>query len=96
MCCVLPVCCTARHSCVAHHTEHLPPPLPSPPPRSKGDGDYEIIDNFVIDDWLRTKIAASEDELAKEKECVGHLIGVEGAACSLVGKEADTWLPGEK
>lgn len=49
----------------------------------------------MIDDWLRTKIAASEDELVKEKECVGHLIGVEGAACSLVGEKADTMLPGE-
>lgn len=67
----------------------------SMPCRSKGDGDYEIVDGFIIDDWLRMKIKASEDELAKEKECVGHLIGISGAACQLVGA-ADTSIPGEK
>ena len=24
--------------------------------RSKGDGDYEICNDFIIDDWLRMKI----------------------------------------
>eukprot|EP00877_Chromochloris_zofingiensis_P000258 jgi/Chrzof1/10232/Cz04g33150.t1_MDH5[v5.2] len=66
----------------------------SMPCRSSGDGDYEVCDDFIIDDWLRQKLKASEDELVKEKECVGHLIGVEGAACRLVGAE-DTMLPGE-
>jgi len=41
---------------------------------------------------LRNKIRASEDELAKEKECVGHLIGVNGASCRIT---EDTTLPGE-
>lgn len=72
-----------------------PPPPPFPPhARSKGDGDYEVCDDFIIDDWLRQKIKASEDELIKEKECVGHLIGVEGAACR-IGPGEDTMLPGE-
>lgn len=75
------------------HPRHLL--LPSALPcRSSGDGDYEVCDDFIIDDWLRQKLKASEDELVKEKECVGHLIGVEGAACRLVGAE-DTMLPGE-
>jgi hypothetical protein len=26
------------------------------PCRSNGDGDYEVIDDFVIDDWLEAKI----------------------------------------
>lgn len=66
----------------------------SMPCRSKGDGSYEVCDDFIIDDWLRSKIRATEDELIKEKECVGHLIGTVGAACELRGKE-DTTLPGE-
>jgi malate dehydrogenase (NADP+) len=64
----------------------------SMPCRSKGDGDYEVCDDFIIDDWLRGKIRASEDELLKERDCVGHLIGVEGAACQITD---DTTLPGE-
>lgn len=27
--------------------------------RSKGDGDYEICPDFILDDWLRQKIAVS-------------------------------------
>ncbi|GLC36092.1 hypothetical protein PLESTB_001381500 [Pleodorina starrii] len=64
------------------------------PCRSKGDGDYEICDDFIVDEWLRNKIRASEDELQKEKECVSHLIGMMGGACSLRGVE-DTTVPGE-
>lgn len=66
----------------------------SMPCRSKGDGDYEVCDDFIIDDWLRNKIKASEEELVKEKECVGHLIGIQGAACR-IGPGEDTMLPGE-
>ena len=33
------------------------------PCRSNGDSDYEVIDDFVIDDWLRAKL----------KVCVGSL-----------------------
>lgn len=40
------------------------------------------------------KIRASEDELAKEKECVSHLIGVSGGSCALRGG-VDTTVPGE-
>ncbi|MEW5298814.1 MAG: hypothetical protein WDW38_000445 [Sanguina aurantia] len=64
------------------------------PCRSKGDGDYEICDDFLIDDWLRMKIRASEEELAKEKDCVSHLIGVSGGSCALRGG-VDTTVPGE-
>jgi malate dehydrogenase (NADP+) len=53
-----------------------------------------VCDDFIIDDWLRMKIKASEDELVKEKECVGHLIGMVGAACR-IGPGEDTMLPGE-
>lgn len=42
------------------------------------------------------QIKASEDELAKERDCVGHLIpNQDAAACALVGSE-DTWVPGDK
>ena len=34
---------------------------------------------------LRTKIAASEDELLKEKSCVSHLIGQMGGSCDIRG-----------
>ncbi|PNH00762.1 Malate dehydrogenase [NADP], chloroplastic, partial [Tetrabaena socialis] len=64
------------------------------PCRSKGDGDYEIINGFIVDEWLRNKIKATEDELQKEKECVSHLIGIMGGACALRGGE-DTTVPGE-
>uniref|UniRef100_A0A7R9V6N4 malate dehydrogenase (NADP(+)) n=1 Tax=Chlamydomonas euryale TaxID=1486919 RepID=A0A7R9V6N4_9CHLO len=66
----------------------------SMPLRSDGDGDYEVCDDFIIDDWLREKIAASEDELVKERGCVSHLIGVDGGTCDIRGV-ADTTVPGE-
>lgn len=56
----------------------------SMPCRSNGDGDYEIVDDFVIDDWLRQKLSASEDELVKERDCVGHLIpNAKRAVCTI-------------
>lgn len=66
----------------------------SMPCRSKGDGDYEVIPDFEIDDWLRQKIAASEDELVKERNCVAHLLPNPpvGATCEIT---EDTMLPGE-
>lgn len=64
----------------------------SMPCKSQGDGTYEVADDFIIDDWLQEMIKASEDELIREKECVSHLIGNEGAACRVV---EDTMLPGE-
>ncbi|EFN59784.1 hypothetical protein CHLNCDRAFT_29326 [Chlorella variabilis] len=65
----------------------------SMPCRSDGDGDYEIIDDFVIDDWLQAKIKETEEELLKERDCVGHLIpGATRAVCMIT---EDTMLPGE-
>jgi len=63
------------------------------PCRSDGDGNYEVIDDFVIDDWLRAKLNATQDELIKERDCVGHLIpNAKRAVCAI---EDDTMLPGE-
>lgn len=62
--------------------------------RSKGDGDWEYVDDFLIDEWLRSKMRATEEELSKEKDCVSHLIGVSGGSCELHGAE-DTTVPGE-
>lgn len=42
----------------------------------------------------REKIAATEDELAKEASCVSHLLGRMGGSCELRGAE-DTTVPGE-
>ena len=64
------------------------------PCKSKGDGDYEICPDFILDDYLREKIAATEDELDKEKGCVSHLIGATGGACDIRGGP-DTTVPGE-
>eukprot|EP00803_Ostreobium_quekettii_P006890 evm.model.scf_64.17 EVM.evm.TU.scf_64.17 scf_64:137910-142967(+) len=64
----------------------------SMPCRSSGNGDYEVIPGFAMDEWLREKIRASEEELVRERECVSHLIGLEGGACSIT---KDTMLPGE-
>ncbi len=94
--------CLAQWPCVSSQHVHahaltcaLPPHhLRHGIPRSKGDGDYEICDDFIVDEWLRNKIRSSEDELQKEKECVSHLIGMMGGACSLRGVE-DTTVPGE-
>ncbi|GAX75772.1 hypothetical protein CEUSTIGMA_g3215.t1 [Chlamydomonas eustigma] len=65
------------------------------PCRSKGDGDYEICNDFILDDWLRSKIKATEDELSQEKSCVSHLIGLDGGSCAIRGAP-DTTVPGEK
>ncbi|XRB19017.1 malate dehydrogenase [Pseudoscourfieldia marina] len=65
----------------------------SMPLRSKGDGGWEFVEDVIIDDWLRGKIKASEDELKKERDCVMHLMGMAGGSCEL-GPE-DTTLPGE-
>lgn len=64
------------------------------PCRSKGDGDYEICDDFIVDDYLQAKIKVTEDELLKERGCVSHLIGLMGGACALRGAP-DTTVPGE-
>eukprot|EP00897_Mesotaenium_endlicherianum_P009926 jgi/Mesen1/8962/ME000056S08368 len=66
----------------------------SMPCRSKGDGDYELVTEVEIDDYLRARIQKSEDELVAEKNCVAHLIGKDTGFCDL--PEGDTTLPGEQ
>ncbi|KAL6838461.1 hypothetical protein ACP4OV_031706 [Aristida adscensionis] len=65
----------------------------SMPCRSKGDGDYELVKDVMIDEFLRERIKKSEDELVAEKRCVGHLTGEGDAFCEV---SEDTMLPGEK
>ncbi|CAN6210136.1 unnamed protein product [Urochloa humidicola] len=66
----------------------------SMPCRSKGDGDYELVTDVMIDDFLWERIKKSEAELLAEKRCVGHLIGEgEEELCEVT---EDTMLPGEQ
>ncbi|KAJ4773653.1 malate dehydrogenase [Rhynchospora pubera] len=65
----------------------------SMPCRSKGDGDYELAKDVIIDDFLRERIKKSEAELLAEKRCVAHLTGEGNAFCDL---PEDTMLPGEQ
>ncbi|CAL5080237.1 unnamed protein product [Urochloa decumbens] len=66
----------------------------SMPCRSKGDGDYELVTDVTIDDFLWERIKKSEAELLAEKRCVGHLIGEgEEELCEVT---EDTMLPGEQ
>ncbi|KAL0646911.1 hypothetical protein Bca4012_045202 [Brassica carinata] len=58
-----------------------------------GDGDYELVKDVEIDDYLRKRIAKSEAELLAEKQCVAHLTGGGIAFCDL--GPVDTMLPGE-
>ncbi|KAK9187211.1 hypothetical protein WN944_018603 [Citrus x changshan-huyou] len=64
----------------------------SMPCRSKGDGDYELVKDVIFDDYLRKRIAKTEQELLAEKKCVAHLTGEGIAFCDL---PEDTMLPGE-
>ncbi|KAI3917179.1 hypothetical protein MKX01_003628 [Papaver californicum] len=64
----------------------------SMPCRSEGNGDYELVEDVIIDDYLCARIKKSEDELLAEKKCVAHLTGEGNAYCDLPG---DTMLPGE-
>ncbi|KAE8810887.1 malate dehydrogenase [Hordeum vulgare] len=64
----------------------------SMPCRSKGDGDYELVKDVAMDDFLWGRIKKSEAELIAEKRCVAHLTGEGNAFCDLPG---DTMLPGE-
>ena len=59
----------------------------------QGDGVYHICEDFAIDDWLRERILASEDELIRERECVSHLLPNAGPAACRITQE--TSLPGE-
>ncbi|KAI5080783.1 hypothetical protein GOP47_0003966 [Adiantum capillus-veneris] len=65
----------------------------SMPCRSKGDGDYEVVPDLQINDWLAERIKKSEDELLAERRCVAHLIGEANGYCDL---PEDTMLPGEQ
>ncbi|KAK3023064.1 hypothetical protein RJ639_043079, partial [Escallonia herrerae] len=64
----------------------------SMPCTSKGDGDYELVKDVIIDDYLRKRIKKTEAELLAEKRCVAHLTGEGIAVCDL---PEDTMLPGE-
>jgi len=67
------------------------------PCRSTGDGSYEFVEGLEINDWLRERMAKSEEELAGEKGCVSQLMGtahVAGGDLCPVDLE-DTLLPGE-
>eukprot|EP00793_Prasinoderma_coloniale_P005809 PRCOL_00004283-RA len=71
----------------------------SMPARSKGDGSYELVpaSELKLDDpWLKEKMAASADELSKERDCVSHLIPDSPPAACGINKEEDTWIEGEK
>merc|ERR1712182_193320 len=61
---------------------------------STGDGDYTLVPEKEIKrtPWLDAKIAASVDELSKERGCVQHLFGEMGGVCEVT---EDTMLPGE-
>merc|ERR1712094_123251 len=58
------------------------------------DGDYTLVPEKEIKrtPWLDAKIAASVDELSKERGCVQHLFGEMGGVCEVT---EDTMLPGE-
>ncbi|KAG2585784.1 hypothetical protein PVAP13_6KG413200 [Panicum virgatum] len=64
----------------------------SMPCRSKGDGDYELATDVLMDDFLWERIKKTEAELIAEKKCVAHLTGEGIAFCDL---PEDTMLPGE-
>eukprot|EP00983_Pelagomonas_calceolata_P054620 1143774-Pelagomonas_calceolata.AAC.12 len=51
------------------------------PCRSKGDGDYEICNDFIIDDWLRMKIKPSGAASAMSSHNKKHLIDVPAGHC---------------
>lgn len=66
----------------------------SMPCRSTGDGNWELVTDCYVDDYLRDRIRKSEDELIAEKKCVSHLIGAPNGVCEL--PDGDTMLPGEQ
>ncbi|KAG0612388.1 hypothetical protein M758_6G023500 [Ceratodon purpureus] len=66
----------------------------SMPCRSTGDGNWELVTDCEIDDYLYERIKKSEDELVAEKKCVAHLTGEQNAYCDL--PDGDTMLPGEQ
>ena len=62
----------------------------SMPCRSNGDGDYEIVEDFVIDDWLADKIKARAQRSTAE-----GLRRPSSMCCGLVGgRVGGPWLRG--
>ena len=59
---------------------------------SDGTGSWRFAEGLNISPELRARMVKSEQELEDEKGCVGHLIGLEGAACLII---EDTMLTGE-
>ena len=50
------------------------------------------MEDFIIDEWLDTKIKASENELRKERDCVGHLVSLQSSCnADLHFKHARLW-----
>ena len=45
------------------------------PVRTVAPGAYEIVTDFVHDDFARRKLAATNDELAGERELVAEMLG---------------------
>ena len=45
------------------------------PCRSTGNGDWEIVPGFELDDYLAEKVKATETELKNEKEVISDLLG---------------------
>ncbi|MEZ7975137.1 MAG: malate dehydrogenase, partial [SAR324 cluster bacterium] len=44
------------------------------PLRSKGDGDYEIVQGIELNDFSQEKIRATRDELEMEREAVKEML----------------------
>lgn len=66
----------------------------SMPCRSTGDGNWELVTDCEIDDYMCERIKKSEGELVAEKKCVAHLTGEQNGYCEL--PDGDTMLPGEQ
>ena len=45
------------------------------PCRSNGNGDWEIVGGFELDDYLTDKVKATEEELLNEKDVIKDLLG---------------------
>ena len=45
------------------------------PCRSKGDGNWEIVEGFELDEFLSEKVKATEAELISEREVIADLLG---------------------
>ena len=45
------------------------------PCRSNGNGDWEIVPGFELDEFLTEKVKATEAELLSEREVIQDLLG---------------------